>query len=112
MAQHPAEEIGMILKASGLHEYLETNRAFSLLAADSFREAAHVLRNGIKEYLRSRGEGMVAGTKANRVAKPLVRAAGYHEAAAKNFGLSWQYYNGIMVPQNMPKGSKAFDPTA
>ena len=113
MAQHPAEEIGMVLKASGLHDYLETNRAYALLAADSLRECAHVLRSGIREYLRSKGDVLVAGSKATRVTKPLLRAAGYHEVAAKQFGLTWAYYNGIMIPQQV-KGQhgKVFDPTA
>ena len=113
MAQHPAEEIELVLKASGLHDYLETNRAFALLAADSLRECAHVLKTGIKEYLRSKGDVMVAGSKANRVAKPLLRAAGYHEVAAKQFGLAWSYYNGIMIPQEVKADrGRVFDPTA
>lgn len=112
MAQHPAEEIGIILKASGLHDYLETNRAFALLAADSLREAQHVLKSGIRDYLKSRGDGVTAGSKANRVSKPLARAASYHEIAAKQFGLVWSYYNGIMIPANRPVGGKQFDPNA
>ena len=112
MAMHPAEEIGAILKASGLADYCDTNRAYALLAADSLREAQYTLRMGIREYLKNRGHGGSAGSMSYRVARPLKRAADYHEAAAKQFGLVMRYYNGIMIPQNTPVGGKQFDPNA
>lgn len=112
MANHPAEELDGILKASGLRDYLDLQRAFALAGADAYREAQYTLKTGIRDYLRSRGEGMMAGSKANRIVKPLARAASYHELAAKQFGLVWQYYNGVMIPATNKAGEKHFDPTA
>jgi hypothetical protein len=93
-----AEDIDGILSETGLQSYLENNRIELMGQSDAFRQGATILRQGLKNYIRVKGGGMMDTYRAGKVVKPMFHAGDLLEEAAKMLGTTWALYNGLIIP--------------
>lgn len=104
-----AEDISGILSGSGLQDYLNGNRQELVTQSDALRQGATVLRQGLRNYIKLKGGGMMDSYRAGKVVKPMFHAADLLEEAAKMMGTTWALYNGLIIPLEQKNTNPAGD---